>query len=477
MTARLIDQLFRVVDTNGVPLSGALLYVYEAGTSTPLNTYSDTGLTTPNANPIVSDSAGYFGEVFVGADDYKWILKDANGNTLETADNIEISTTPSFSLSEAVSAQTGTSYTLLTTDRSKLITLSNASSIAITIPQADTANFPDGWYCDINNKGAGTATLTPNTSTIDGLATYTMRSGETIRVVSDGTNYQLASVGGKAPVVNAQTGTTYTFVTGDREKLVTLSNASAVAVALPQANTTTFKTGWKVTASNLGVGVVTITPTTSTINGLATLRLTTGQSVTIISDGINYQTIGLLGGAFTGGFKDNRYYFGGFGMSSGAGSGVTADLIRGSLFMVTKPTTFTRIGVHVSATGTATVCRLGIYAMDGNGVPETLILDAGTVNAGSTGEKEITISQKLDVGTYCITSWFDGSCSVYVQSTAYNNEMSSQVWGQVDTSVNTSITVIRSVLTYTTAYPSTFPTATLSYATDSSAPAIWLRKV
>src|SRR6266436_6707039 len=36
--------------------------------------------------------------------------------------------------------------------------------------------------------------------------------------------------------VNAQTGTTYTVVTGDRGKLVTLSNVAAVAVTLPQAS-------------------------------------------------------------------------------------------------------------------------------------------------------------------------------------------------------------------------------------------------
>jgi hypothetical protein len=51
------------------------------------------------------------------------------------------------------------------------------------------------------------------------------------------------SLGGSGTVqlsqaVNAQTGTTYTVVSGDCGKLITTSNASAIAVTLPQATTT-----------------------------------------------------------------------------------------------------------------------------------------------------------------------------------------------------------------------------------------------
>ena len=88
--------------------------------------------------------------------------------------------------------------------------------------------------------------------------------------------------------VNAQTGTTYTVVAGDANKLVTYSNALAIAVTLPQATTTGFGAGAFFPQNNLGVGTVTITPTTSTINGAATLVLTTSQDATIYSDGTNY---------------------------------------------------------------------------------------------------------------------------------------------------------------------------------------------
>jgi hypothetical protein len=92
-----------------------------------------------------------------------------------------------------------------------------------------------------------------------------------------------------ATLVNAQTGASYTYVTGDRGKLVTHSNASAIAGTLPQA-VSTFGAGWFMRVKNKGAGTLTITPTTSTIDGASTLVLTTGQWALIVSDGTNYQS-------------------------------------------------------------------------------------------------------------------------------------------------------------------------------------------
>jgi hypothetical protein len=97
---------------------------------------------------------------------------------------------------------------------------------------------------------------------------------------------------GKTNGVNAQTGTTYTVLNADAGKLITFSNAAAIAVTLPQAGTANFapgNAGSIFSVLNLGAGTVTITPTTSTINGNATLILPTGQAAVIYSDGTNYQ--------------------------------------------------------------------------------------------------------------------------------------------------------------------------------------------
>lgn len=93
---------------------------------------------------------------------------------------------------------------------------------------------------------------------------------------------------GATYLVNAQTGTSYTVVAGDLGKLVTFSNASAIAVTLPQA-TTTFGAGASLDVQNKGAGTATITPTTSTVNGSSTLALPTNTGCTLVSDGTNWQ--------------------------------------------------------------------------------------------------------------------------------------------------------------------------------------------
>lgn len=78
---------FTGLDDSGHPLVGGKLYTFAAGTSVNLATYSDVGLTTPNANPVVLDAAGR-ATVFLSAASYKFVLKDANGVTIRTQDNV-----------------------------------------------------------------------------------------------------------------------------------------------------------------------------------------------------------------------------------------------------------------------------------------------------------------------------------------------------------------------------------------------------
>lgn len=89
MPTRLLSPGYQEFDANGKPAPGALLYTYEAGTSTPKGTYSDAGLTIPNANPVEADAGGRFGPVFAEAGDYRLIMKTAAEVTLWTADPVD----------------------------------------------------------------------------------------------------------------------------------------------------------------------------------------------------------------------------------------------------------------------------------------------------------------------------------------------------------------------------------------------------
>lgn len=75
---------------NGVPLAGGLIYTYQAGSSTPLVTYTENGGTIANANPIVLDASGRTPQQIwlLTGYSYKFVLKTADDVLIQTLDNI-----------------------------------------------------------------------------------------------------------------------------------------------------------------------------------------------------------------------------------------------------------------------------------------------------------------------------------------------------------------------------------------------------
>lgn len=116
---------------------------------------------------------------------------DATGG-VQTVSGSAITTTGTIRGAWVRNAQTGTTYTVLTGDRGKTVTFSNAASIAVTLPQAGSG-FEDGWFFVAKNIGAGTVTITPTTSTVDGAATITLLTGDFAVITSNGTNYETAN--------------------------------------------------------------------------------------------------------------------------------------------------------------------------------------------------------------------------------------------------------------------------------------------
>lgn len=82
-------------DNNGNPLVGGLLFTYQAGTTTPIATYQDSGGGSPNTNPVVLN---FRGEANVWLDisaTYKFVLSpstdtDPPTNPIWTVDNIVV---------------------------------------------------------------------------------------------------------------------------------------------------------------------------------------------------------------------------------------------------------------------------------------------------------------------------------------------------------------------------------------------------
>ena len=172
--------------------SGWKLNFYSTGTTTRKDTFSDNGLTTANANPVVADSAGRFGDIFLESGTYTVVLTDASDVEIWTADPVA----GSIGTSGAVDEKTA-SYTVTIDDSTKIIAV-DATSGNLTVTLLAAAAAGDGFEVTVKktDSGANTVTVDGNgAETIDGAATFVLRNQHhTVTVRSDASNWQIVSV-------------------------------------------------------------------------------------------------------------------------------------------------------------------------------------------------------------------------------------------------------------------------------------------
>jgi hypothetical protein len=79
-------------DNNGNPLAGGLLYVYQAGSTTPVTTFTSSAGNIQNSNPVVLDSAGRVPEEIWIAEGalYKFVLRTSASALIWEKDNIPV---------------------------------------------------------------------------------------------------------------------------------------------------------------------------------------------------------------------------------------------------------------------------------------------------------------------------------------------------------------------------------------------------
>lgn len=122
-------------------------------------------------------------------------------------------------------------------------------------------------------------------------ATYPTQTGNSGKYLS--TNGTAVSWEAAVPTLNltlnAQTGTTYTIGSTDLNKLVTLNNASAITLTIPNG---VFTTGQTVNIQQLGAGQVTIANDgTSSFTGTGTKLRTQYSAASIVCTGTNTFTV------------------------------------------------------------------------------------------------------------------------------------------------------------------------------------------
>ena len=81
---------FQFFTTTGLPLAGGYLYTYQAGSTTPLATYTDNGGTISNTNPIQLGTDGRPpAEIWLTYGvNYKFVLADSTNAVIQTYDNL-----------------------------------------------------------------------------------------------------------------------------------------------------------------------------------------------------------------------------------------------------------------------------------------------------------------------------------------------------------------------------------------------------
>ncbi|HET6971721.1 MAG TPA: hypothetical protein VFH92_11390 [Phenylobacterium sp.] len=78
--ARIYHPYERALDNNGKPMPFAQLYTRDAASpTTPKETWSDVGLTTPNPNPIQADQYGFFPAAFASEGEAYYLILVPNG--------------------------------------------------------------------------------------------------------------------------------------------------------------------------------------------------------------------------------------------------------------------------------------------------------------------------------------------------------------------------------------------------------------
>jgi hypothetical protein len=116
------------------------------------------------------------------------VVDIANGGTGTSTASGALTNLGAAPINANLNDQTGTTYTLLSSDNGKVVTLDNTAAITLTVP----AGLAAGFNCMIVQKGAGVVTIAPaNTVTVTNRSGGTKTGGQNaiVTIISISSNY------------------------------------------------------------------------------------------------------------------------------------------------------------------------------------------------------------------------------------------------------------------------------------------------
>jgi hypothetical protein len=267
-----------VAGTGSTCGSGSSSGTVNSGTSGQLAYYSATGTAVSGQTTLISSQMpALTGDVTNSSGSLATTVGKVNGGVVPTSaavlasnslaqpialtlgGNLAVSGGTALVTSQLIDAQTGTSFAIPSSDLSKLITFNNSSAVAVSIAQAGTTGFTVGFSVDLQNIGAGTVTVTPATSTINGHATLTMPQNTGCTVTSDGTNYQVSA----CSAVGSAAGSSFSTLTSGTNSAASMILTTGASLATSGTATVTLAPTMTANTANDGIELEASTAATS----------------------------------------------------------------------------------------------------------------------------------------------------------------------------------------------------------------------
>lgn len=179
---------FRITNAAGTPYPSARLYIYSAGTTTPVEVYQNIDFNDPHANPVVADTEGLFPMIYIDTDAtplLRLIVKDQNDVAIPDMDmddwtpltnNFQDAT---FALSVSMESQLSVAGAATFTGLAKI---SNAAPNFV-FEETDASTNEKAWDFNVESKVWSFRTRTD-----------AFGAGKNVLVVTRGTSTALASI-------------------------------------------------------------------------------------------------------------------------------------------------------------------------------------------------------------------------------------------------------------------------------------------
>jgi len=332
-------QIIQFFDGNGEPLSGGKVNWYDAGTSTPKDSWIDEAESAAATNPVILDQEGRVPSPQEGmwiSGSYKMIITDSDDNVITTIDNINeydsldwtglTATIADLNSTSTETIEIATTYAITAADRGKTI-LADATTAAFEITIPTSVSLGSKFEITIKKVDSTTNAVTINpagSETIDDQTTYLLNDyNDFIKMHCDGSNFLVIASQIRGTVLAVSSTTPITL--DDNTKFVEADAAGgSFDINLPSA--AAVGRGYRLAAKKIDSSTNTISINADgaeLIDGIGSLVLSSQYfAATLVSNGANWWVINEFGDVQAG--PDLPLgYFSGFKCNQNSGNPTT----------------------------------------------------------------------------------------------------------------------------------------------------------